>query len=198
MQGFISTFSNAVVDFCRRAIIVYKMRQKQIKHMFGPKGINYFLNTTRIYHAKILLHGYSKLKQHKDLCHVEHYNMTRFGWICSEKLRWKKKQETKLDLDERYTLNARKWRKKEWINCCIHAKRGRVFESITKIGVSRFLIWLWWFRQSLSAWMFNLIRHRFCISNHGKDWLQWLRARGGHSIFFLLVCSFISYMESES
>ena len=110
----------------------------------------------------------------------------------------RKKQETKLDLDERYTLNARKWRKREWINCCIHAKRGRVFESITKIGVSRFLIWLGWFRQSLSAWMFNLIRHRFCISNHGKDWLQWLRARGGHSIFFLLVCSFISYMESES
>ena len=79
MQGFISTFSNAVVDFCRRAIIVYKMCQKRIKHMFGPKGINYFLNTTRIYHAKILLHGYSKLKQHKDLCHVEHYNMTQFG-----------------------------------------------------------------------------------------------------------------------
>ena len=68
----------------------------------------------------------------------------------------RKKQETKLDLDERYTLNARKWRKSEWINCCIHAKRGRVFESITKIGVSRFLIWLGWFRQSLSACMFNL------------------------------------------
>ena len=90
----------------------------------------------------------------------------------------RKKQETKLDLDERYTLNARKWRKSEWINYCIHAKRGRVFESITKIGVSRFLIWLGWFRQSLSACMFNLIRHRFCISNHVEDWLQWLRARG--------------------
>lgn len=124
MQGFISTFSNAVVDFCRRAIIVYKMCQKQIKHMFGPKGINYFLNTTIIYRAKILLHGYSKLKQHKDLCHVEHYNMTRFGWICSEKLRWKEKTGNEIGSGWTLYTECKKMTKKR-MNKLLHPCKAR-------------------------------------------------------------------------